>query len=245
MVLLDAQQANNGFLLSGEVIYQEIVKMDIQLKGVDPQLADQLPKERKTEKILHFTAQEAVFENHLKEDPEEVLPMEGGGMMIRMYQPDDKTYIDLTEKKMIEQKEFMSRVFLIESDLEPEKWKMTGNQKEILDYACQEAITQAEGREVHAWFTPEIAVPAGPGAYSSLPGLVLAVEMNGGDRKLEATGIELKPLGKDVLKKPTRGKKVSSEEYQAMVADKLKEMGMEEGENGTMHTNSVVIRIQQ
>jgi hypothetical protein len=74
---------------------------------------------------------------------------------------------------------------------------------------------------------------------------VLAVEMNDGDRKLEAIGIELKPLDKNVIKKPTKGKKVTRDEYQAIVAEKLKEMGVEEGENGTMHTNSVVIRIQQ
>ena len=31
--LLKAQHENNGFLLSGEVVYQETVKMDIKLEG--------------------------------------------------------------------------------------------------------------------------------------------------------------------------------------------------------------------
>lgn len=170
---------------------------------------------------------------------------EGSGMMIKMYQPDNKTYIDLTNKKVIEQKEFMSRVFLIESELEPEKWKMTGEQKKILDYACQEAIREVDGQDVHAWFTPQIAVAAGPGKYCSLPGLVLAVEMNEGDMKLEAIGIELKPVDKSVLKKPTKGKKVTHDEYQAIVAEKMKEMGVDEDGSGGGSGHAVVIRIQQ
>jgi len=245
LATVSAQQANNGFLLSGEVVYQEIVKMDIQLEGVDEQMAAQIPKERKSEKVLHFTEEEAMFENKLKDDPEENMHTEGGGMMIKMYQPDNKTYIDLTNKKVIEQKEFMSRVFLIESELEPEKWKMTGEQKKILDYACQEAVTEVEGQDVHAWFTPQIAVTAGPGKYCSLPGLVLAVEMHDGDMTLEAIGVELKPVDKKVLKKPTKGKKVTHDEYQAIVAEKMKEMGVEGDGPGAGSGHAVVIRIQQ
>jgi GLPGLI family protein len=243
--MVNAQNANNGFLLSGSVVYEEMIKLDIQLEGVDAQIAAQIPKERKTEKVLHFTEEEALFENHQKDDPEEDMPMEGSGMMFKMYKPDNKTFIDLTNKKVIEQKEFMSRVFLIESDLAQEKWKMTGNQKMILEYACQEAITEVEGKEVHAWFTPQISVAAGPGRYNSLPGLVLAVEMNDGDHKINAISVELKPVDKSVLKKPTKGKKVTREEYQAIVAEKMKEMGVEGDGGGAGSTHSVVIRIHQ
>jgi len=245
LVLVSAQTASNGFLLSGEVIYEELIKMDIQLEGVDEQMAAQIPKERKSEKVLHFTEDEAVFENHQKDDPEENMPMEGSGMMIKMYQPDNKTYMDLKNKKVIEQKEFMSRVFLIESELEMNKWKMTGAQKSILEYACQEAITQVEGKDVHAWFTPQIGVSVGPGRYGGLPGLVLAVEMHDGDMKLEALSVELKPLDKNLLKKPSKGKKVTRDEYQAIVAEKMKEMGVEGDDTGASHSHAVVIRIQQ
>lgn len=250
VTLMVAQGSSNGFLLSGEVVYQEIVKMDIKLEGIDSQLADQIPKERKTEKVLHFTEQEAVFENHQKEDPEENMPMEGSGLMIRINEPDNKIYMDLANKKVIEQREFLSRIFLIESELVPEKWKITGEQKKILDYSCQEAVAQVDGDDVHVWFTPQIAVDAGPGTFSGLPGLVLAAEFSGGDRKLEAIGLELKPLDKKLLSKPTKGKKVTSEEFQAMVAEKMKEMGVEgdgtwhEG-GGASHTSTVVIRIEE
>lgn len=247
---ISAQQTNGGFLLSGEVIFCETVKMDIQLEGVDEQLAAQLPRERKTEKILRFTENEAILENHRIDDPEEALPMGEGSVMIKMQEPRNLTYVDLENNKVIEQKEFLSRVFLIESDLVPDRWKMTGQQRKILDYACQEAITMKDGAEVHVWFTPQIEVGAGPGVFSGLPGMVLAVEMFDGDRKLEATSIELRPLEENEIKKPGKGKKVTREEYQAIVSEKLKEMGMEgdgtwHGDGGAGNTSTVVIRIQQ
>jgi GLPGLI family protein len=250
LFVADAQKAGNGFLLSGEVIYQEAVKMDIQLEGVDAQLAAQIPKERKTEKILHFTPEEAMFENHQADDPEDALQMEGSGMMIKITEPDNRIYIDLENQRVIEQKDFMSRIFLIESPLEPQKWRISGEQKTILEYACLEAISEEEGKDVHAWFTPQIAVATGPGRYSGLPGLVLAVEMDNGNRKLEAISLELKPVDKSVLEKPTRGKKVTPEEYQAIVDEKMKEMGIEgdgtwHGSGGSDHTSTVVIKIEQ
>ena len=243
--LVGAQNADNGFLLSGSVIYEEIVNVDIQLEGVDEHIAAQIPKERKTEKVLHFTETEAIFENHQKDDTEESMPEEEGGMIIRMYEPDNKTYIDLQNKKVIEQKEFMSRIFLIESELEANKWKMTGRQKEILEYACQEASTMVEGKEVLAWFTPRIPVAAGPGRYSNLPGLVLALEMNEGDLRLNAINVELKPLDKSLLKKPAKGKKVSREEYMAIVDEKLKEMGVDEEGGSAGGGHAVVVTIRQ
>lgn len=250
LTLAFAQTASQGFLFSGSVIYKETVKMDIQLEGVDEQLAAQIPKERKSEKVLHFTEEAALYENHLNEDPEDGLHMEGSGMMIKINESDNKTYVDLNNKKIIEQREFMSRVFLIESDLEPGKWKLTGNQNTILDYACQEAISEIDGTEVHAWFTPEIGVSVGPGRFNGLPGLILAMDMDNGNRKLEAINIDLKPLGKNVLKKPTKGKSVTHEEYDQIVAEKMKEMGVEgggrwHGSGGSEQTSTVVIRIQQ
>jgi len=248
--LLGAQGPSTGFLLSGEVVYKEMVKMDIQLEGIDPQIAEQIPRERTSEKILRFTEDEAMFENHHQEDPADAMPMEGSGIMIRMQQPDNKIYLDLKHQKVIEQKEFMTRVFLIESELEANKWKISGQQKMVLDYACQEAVTQLDGKDVHAWFTPEIGVSAGPGKFSGLPGLILAVEMLDGDRRLEATGIELKPLEKGALKKPAKGKKVTHDEYQAIVVEKMKEMEAEgdgtwHGSGGAENTSTVVIKIQQ
>lgn len=239
---LMAQDDNNGFLLSGSVIYEQVVQLNIQLEGDAAQFADALPKERKSEKVLHFNEEAALFENHHTEDPEEAMDMhEGGGVMIKMAEPDNKTYTDLKAGQQIEQKEFMSRMFLIESELPKGDWKLTGQQKMILEYPCQQAVSKEEEKEVVAWFTPSIAVPAGPGKFGNLPGLVLEVSMDQGEHVLVAKSIELKELDKALLKKPTKGKEVTAEEYDAIVEEKMKEMGVDH-EGGSGH--AVVVKIR-
>ncbi len=242
--LLAGQNSTQGFLLSGTVIYEQIDQLNIQLEGDAAQFADALPKERTSEKILHFTEEASLFENHRSGDPEETMDVhDGGGMMIRMAEPDNKIYIDLKAGMQVEQREFMSRMFLIESERATGDWKLTGNQKIILDYTCQQAVSSNEEKEVVAWFTPAIAVSAGPGKYGNLPGLVLEVNIDEGDHILKATSIELKEPDRELLKKPTKGKEVTEEEYQVIVEEKLKEMGVEhEGAAGGDHT--VVVRIR-
>lgn len=237
-----AQQGPDGFLLAGTVRYQQTTKLDIQLEGDAAQFAHAMPKERKSEKILHFSEEAALFENHHTDDPEEAMDMDGGGtMMIKMVEPDDKVFSDLENRLQIEQKEFMSRLFLIESEYEQRAWKFTGEQKIILEYPCQEAIMEEEGKMVHAWFTPRIALPFGPGKFGNLPGLVLAVDINDGQQVIEAISVELKPVDAALLKRPKKGKRVTEEEYQAIVEEKMKEMGAEHGEGGG-HTVVVKIR---
>ncbi len=241
--MLMAQDGNNGSLATGSVIYQQTVKLDIQLEGDAAQFAHALPKERKSEKILRFTEESALYENHHVEDVEESMGMDGGAtMMIKMIEPDHKLFTDLENKLQIEQKEFMSRTFLIEKEVKKGAWKITGEQKMILEYSCQEAIMEEEGKVVHAWFTPAIALPVGPGKYGNLPGLVLAVDINEGEQILQAISVDLKPVDGEILKKPKKGKKVTEEEYQAIVEEKMKEMGAE-NEGGSGH--AIMIKIHQ
>lgn len=238
-----AQQEGNGFLLTGSVIYEQIVKLDIQMEGEAAQLAHALPKERRSEKILHFTEEASLFENHHSDEPEEAMDLHGGGtMMIKMVEPDNKVYTDLVSGIQVEQKEFMSRMFLIEKEVEKGSWKITGDQKTILEYPCLEAVAEEDDKEVKAWFTPSIAVPSGPVGFGNLPGLVLAVDINQGERYIQAISIDLKQVDKEVLKKPSKGKKVTEEEFQAIVDEKMEEMGAEH-EGGGAHT--VVVKIQR
>ena len=60
----NAQKPDNGFLLSGSVIYQQIAKLNIKLEGDGAAFADALPKEPKSEKILHFSEKESLYENY-------------------------------------------------------------------------------------------------------------------------------------------------------------------------------------
>lgn len=227
---------------SGQVVYEETVKMEIKLEGENAQFADMMPKERKSEKVLYFTPEASLYQlnNQKKEDETVTQEVDGGAVMVKMVQPDDKFYVDLENEKTIEQRDFMSRIFLIEKDLGSEGWKITGNQKTFLGYPCQEAIKEKDSSIILAWFTPAIPVSTGPGRYTGLPGLVLSVDIDHGKRTIAAASLEIKPVEGSLIQKPKGGKKVSPEEFDRIVAEKQKEMQEQYGGSG-----GVVIRIQQ
>lgn len=221
----------------GEVLYEETMKLNFKFEGMTDEMRERMPKERKSKKVLYFNANASSYQASKEQADAAVPGMRGGGghgggrgmgMRFMMSQPDDKVYLDFTDNIKIEQKEFMSRVFLIEGEPTQEKWKLTGEQKMILDYPCMQASQITEKDTIIAWFTPAIPVSAGPANYVNLPGLVLEVDINNGTRVLKAQSVDLKELEKDLISKPKKGKKVTREEFQKIVDEKMEEMG---GEN--------------
>lgn len=229
---------------SGKIYYEETSKLEIKLDGESSQFAGMLPKERKSRKILYFSPESSLYQLNNEQREEETVSTEAEGatVMVKMIQPDDKFYTDLESKKTIEQRDFMSRIFLIENSIDASGWKITGNQKTILGYPCQEAVQKKDSIVTVAWFAPSLPVTSGPGKYLGLPGIVLAVDVDHGKRTIIATAIEPGPVGKDLLAKPKGGKKVTPEEYDQIVEEKRKEMEQQYSGSGG---GGVVIKITQ
>lgn len=219
---------------SGMVVYEEVTKLEIKLEGDASQFAHMLPKERKSNKVLFFNENMSLYENKAN-DEDETMSMNSGhaNVMIKMAEPENKVFTDLESKKQIEQREFMTRTFLIEGE-NTQTWKMTGNQKMVLDFPCQEAVVEKDSISYSAWFTPVIPVSAGPSKYGGLPGLILAVESSDGKSSIKATSIDFNELEKDVPEKPKKGRKVTREEFEKIVEEKMKEMGAEGRGEGQM-----------
>lgn len=241
-VLTLAQENRPSTGTSGTVTYEQVVKVEIKLEGEAAQFANMIPKESRSEKILYFSESSSLYENK-KAEEDHTMHMESGGgnVMIRMMEPENKVFTDLQKKDQVEMREFMTRTFLIEDKTAASEWKMTGNQKMILDYPCQEAVKEIKDGKASAWFTPVIPVSAGPGNYNGLPGLILAVDINEGKQTLTATSVDLNPISAEQISKPDKGKKVTREEFDKIVEEKMKEMGAEQGEGGTR----MMIRIKQ
>ena len=242
-----AQNKKNGSIKSGTVVFEVTTKMEINLEGDMAQFADMIPTEQKDKMTLLFNEDASIYEAEKGEsDEQEALNMAGSGMQIYMSTPQNKMYFDFKKKKQIEQKEFMTRIFLVQEDLKDIEWKMTGNQKTILDYPCQEATREnKEGKKISAWFTPSIPVSSGPSTFVDLPGLVLAVNIDDGKKVYNALSIDTTPVDSKLIVKPKKGKKVSNAQYTQIVEEKMEEMGAESGgtfstSGGTMKT--VVIR---
>lgn len=218
---------------SGRVTYSETIKLNIKLEGEQSeQFANLLPKENVSQKMLTFTPEAALFEAVAKEDdaPQE---MAEGGVFVSFKQSDDKVFFDIKEQKRIEQRDFMGRLFLIESQADTLQWKMTGNNKTIAGYNCMEATTELKENKIVAWFAPEIPVSTGPGTLHGLPGLILGVDVNQGERVTLATKVELAEVDGASLARPRKGKKVTRAEYEKIVDEKNKEMGIEPGKSGS------------
>lgn len=235
-------QTTPGTNTSGKVGYEEKMKIEIKLEGESAQYADMLPKERIEQKILYFSPDISVYQGDAEKQKTEPVDQEAGGALvhIQMAQSDDKVYRDLRKNMKIEQREFMTRMFLIESDAGKTDWKLTGEQKTILNFHCLEALREEDGKKIRAWFTPEIPISTGPQSYGNLPGLILSVDIDNGQRTITATSVEFTPIDKSLLVKPKEGKKVSAEQYKKIVDEKMKEMGGEGGEG-----QHVIIRIQR
>jgi len=230
-------------ITQGSVIYEEVLKIDIQMDNMTSEMQAMLPKENRNSTILYFNEEASRYEN-LDQTDDAVIDQEseGGGVMVMISQPENIMYRDLKNETTTEQTEFMTRVFLIKSDYLKDEWKLTGNQKMILNYPCQEAFKHEGEDTVSVWFTPAIPVPTGPGKYANLPGLVLAVEANHGDMTIIAKSVDFKEIDPEKIRKPKKGKKVTMEEYMAIVEEKTKEMG---GNGEAQGTHTVIMKVSQ
>ncbi len=227
---------------AGIVHYDEKVKFNIHVDDTDDKMIEGLPKEHTSKKTLLFTSDASLYQNEKGESQDTKIENESGdgnGIIIKMDEPDDKAYCDFKNNQLIQQRDFMSRKFLIETDLNKMIWKLTGKQMKILDYPCQEAILQDTTKKLIVWFTSAIPVSTGPAGYSNLPGLILSAEFDNGERSIIATKIDFNPFDTKQIVRPKEGKKISKEEFNKIVNEKRKEMEEENGGNG-----NVIIKIR-
>ena len=238
---------------SGKITFTETVKMNIDLGGdIDvksdgdvnaEQIRNMLSKEQKIKTVLYYSPDATLYMNDKSVEKKESNDIEHSDgnmrMMIKMDVPEDIVYTSLKEDKLIEQRDFMGRKFLVTSDIGKPKWKMTGNQKTILNYPCQEAVLQKDKDTITAWFTATIPVSSGPQGFSGLPGMILEARQNS-QIVLKADGVVAGDENNRLIIKPKEGKKVTKEEFHAIVEKKQKEMMEENGGNG-----NVIIKVRR
>ena len=226
---------------SGTIVYEQTVKLDFKAHPELEAFADMMPKIPSAKRTLYYTPDITLYKS--EKAPEEVTNQVSGSntqMDIKMDMPEETVYRDMKAGVSYEQKEFMGREFLVTGDVKQQSWKMTGKQKEISGYPCNEAMLVQGKDTMTAWFTPAIPVAAGPSTLGNLPGMILEANMAG---MLELKAISITPgaIDKSLLVKPKGGKKISKEDFEKMVAEKTKEMDEATGGNG----DGVRIRIER
>jgi len=232
-----------GQQTEGIIIFEETIEHDIEAnmseedKAHMAQFGDIMAQlgNLSSEKQLIFTAKESIYKAYKPGDDTQTISSEEGDfqIMTMVVTPEEVIYQDYENEKIIEQKEFMQKKFLLNYEMKSSLWKISGEQKEILGYPCIKAMLNDTAESIEAWFTLQIPVPSGPSTFGQLPGMILQVAIDEGKLKLTAKTIEFKTVDKDEIVPPKKGKKVSEEEFRKIAEEKTKEMQeVYEGEGG-------------
>ncbi len=219
--------------VSGTVKYKQTTKFDFsnrQGTGRDSQrwkdFMASVPDEGNFSYILNFLDNKALYkENDAEQEALDPGVQRAMHIMSMTSPPNAKliqVYYNIEKNKKIELLELMTRNFIIESEIDSKAWKIGTERKMILDYVCMNAELNTENQEVKVWFTPQIPISIGPDRYTGLPGLVLAVEKNG-ETIFLATAVDLTVPQKVDVAKPKDGSKVSQEEFDKILEEKIKE----------------------
>lgn len=244
---------------SGRVVYefsrQMMLRTDVRGGGGGMEMAGPPPQQQ-----THVIKLEVLFGNNqmLRRSLEDNIAPEFGndnGIQFHVGMGDDDiVWLNFTESRKVEQKEFAAKQYLVTDSVRKLNWKLTGETKNILGYACQQAITTRPGKRnmismengvmnrkeiadtsnIIAWFTPAIPVPAGPDFEGQLPGLILQIDVNG---NTTYKAVEVSPkVDVAAIKEPKKGKKVTASAFSKEREKTMEEM-QRNGRGGMIRMN--------
>jgi GLPGLI family protein len=180
-----------------------------------------VPQFRSDNYVLFFNSEERFYRPFV----DETIPVQGRGGP-RNRTPQIEVYVNLPGRETIIGHEFMGRNYLISEELEIAPWKLGNEFMDIAGYRCQMAwyVDTVANEEVTAWFTVGLQPFLGPDQYNSLPGTILALDVNNGEKVWIARKIETRKLQRDDIKKPSRGERTTRENYRKLVEEQTQRM---------------------
>ncbi|MBS1508347.1 MAG: GLPGLI family protein [Bacteroidetes bacterium] len=184
-----------------------------------------IPEFRTSQFQLFFSAGESLFKPVEEDDDEEA--SNNNGVQIKMRMPLTEVYTNPADQQVIELREFMDKKYLVTDTLKASGWKLSAETKTILGYECKKAtkVDTARKQTTVVWFTDKVRSSLGPDRYSSLPGTVLEVNINEGERIYIARKIDARSLKKGEIKIPSGGTPISGAAFRKMVDEQMKKMG--------------------
>lgn len=235
---------------TGVIHYEEVMKLEIELPPEMQKYAALLPSEQKVSMSLTFNENESLYEKVEVVKEAEKDPFAGSGMEVQTVMiggPGSAVvYSNQTDKKILRAEEAFGKMFLIDMDWEDTEWKMLSEQKEILGYTCMKAEIVSDSTSLTAWFTPQIPLSFGPSEFNGLPGVILSMDYMQDETAISINATKVEMKDEVSIKKPSKGKKVSEDEFEKIVDARIKEMNMMNGgrENSvTEEDGNIEIRI--
>lgn len=213
----------------GVILFEE--KINLHRRLPNPEMKAMVPEFRSSKMELFFKGDECLYKP-VEDDDDEQEMGGGGGVRMRFGRPNGEMYRNFATEKRVEQRDAMGKKYLIEDTIRLRAWKLGTDTKKILNYDCMKATFEdtARKQKITAWFTDAIALTAGPSSFGSLPGMVLAVDVNEGETQYTALKIDFKPLKAEDIKAPTKGEKITEPEFRK----KMEEMMQRNGGSGNI-----------
>ncbi|MEJ1238785.1 GLPGLI family protein [Chryseolinea sp. T2] len=208
----------------GIIDYEVKVNLHRTLPPERAEMKNMIPEFRTTKHELFFNTHESLYKAVIED--EEPMEASGGGMHIRMQQPHVEIYYDAAIQRRLIEEEFMGKDYLIEDSITVIPWKFSGEARRIMEFDCQKASYFDENRkqQVVAWYTTKLRPALGPEVFNSLPGAVLMVDINDGERVVLAKSLEARNLKKNELRIPDKGIKTTRSAFQKMREEQVQRM---------------------
>jgi GLPGLI family protein len=230
-VLVSVIAAQIAFAQSeGIIIYEVKVNLHKTLAPDRQEMKNMMPEFRVSKDQLIFNNTSSLYKA-VEEDEEDEEINDGQGMRMVIRRPENEIYVDQANSKRVLLQEFMGKKYLMEDSLRLSAWKFGAEVKDIKGFTCKQASFYNEARKqnVVAWYTDKLRPFLGPENFNTLPGAVLQVDINDGERVVTASVIEQRPLKKGEMKIPSGGTKTTEPEYQKMVKEQMERMGANGG----------------
>lgn len=222
----------------GKILYEKTMQLQIRINDDNPAFQNMIPKERKDKFELLFSDGKSLWQPVVDDNQSDEMSFgdaEGGGMrmVFRMPGSEDITFHNITDSKKVEQKELGGKTYIVNDSIRKQNWKVAGETKTILGYNCMKATSQRTQESMRmkmdngkmtrekvidtlnivAWFTNEISGSFGPEMYQGqLPGAILEMDVNNGRSSFKALEVSPK-IDVSKIKEPSKGKKVTPEEF--------------------------------
>ena len=254
LIALVASQLAVAQMKEGKVVYENTQQLNFQVKGGGPDMPN-LPKTFVKQYELLFGNNQSLWQPlaDLKEEANQMNGPTGGPMVniMRVGGADAIVYHNFTTGKRISEREMTAKTYLVEETIGKLDWKLTEDTKMILGhktvkataerYSTRMVMSMENGQtsrkelpdtsRIVAWIATDIPVSAGPDFQGQLPGLILELDINNGRTVYKA--LELSPkVNTGAIKQPTRGKKVSGDEFAKEQEKMLNELQQRGGRPG-------------
>lgn len=235
----------------GAIIYER--KMNLHKRITDPQMRAYMPEFRTSKHELLFSDSASIY-RMVPEDEMPETNEGGVRMVVRFGGLDaDELYKNFSQNLSIRQTDVGAKTYIIQDSIKPQQWKLANETKTILGFTCRKAITTQKQRivgsfrtinttngvsdttkstktepqekevEVVAWYAEDLLSPVGPENNGGLPGVILQLNVNDGETVF--TAIELKKeANKKTVKPPTKGKKITNQEYAKLMQEMMENM---------------------